>query len=56
MFFWVDDADALCTELRSRGAEVVYGPVVQAEYDMKEFSMRAPEGYVLGFGQEWPRG
>jgi catechol 2,3-dioxygenase-like lactoylglutathione lyase family enzyme len=54
-FFWVDDAEALCAELRGRGAEVVYGPVVQTEYDMKEFAVRDPEGYVLGFGQEWKR-
>lgn len=54
-FFWVDDAEALYAELRSRGADVVYGPLIQSEYDMKEFAVRDPEGYVLGFGQEWPR-
>jgi catechol 2,3-dioxygenase-like lactoylglutathione lyase family enzyme len=55
VFFWVDDAEALCAEMRARGADVVYGPVVQTEYDMKEFAVRDPEGYVLGFGQEWQR-
>jgi catechol 2,3-dioxygenase-like lactoylglutathione lyase family enzyme len=55
-FFWVDDAEALCSELRARGADVVYGPLVQADYDMKEFAVRDPDGYVLGFGQEWKRG
>jgi catechol 2,3-dioxygenase-like lactoylglutathione lyase family enzyme len=55
-FFWVDDAEALCAELRGRGAEVVYGPLVQTDYDMKEFAVRDPDGYVLGFGQEWKRG
>ena len=54
-FFWVDDAEALCSELRSRGADVVYGPLVQSEYDMKEFAVRDPDGHVLGFGQEWKR-
>jgi catechol 2,3-dioxygenase-like lactoylglutathione lyase family enzyme len=54
-FFWVDDAEALCSELRARGADVVYGPLVQADYDMKEFAVRDPDGYVLGFGQEWKR-
>jgi len=54
-FFWVDDVEALCMELRGRGADVVYGPVVQADYDMKEFAVRDPDGYVLGFGQEWRR-
>ena len=55
VFYWVDDAEALCAELRGRGADVVYGPVVQPDYDMKEFAVRDPEGYVLGFGQEWKR-
>ena len=54
-FFWVDDVEALCAELRGRGADVVYGPVVQTDYDMKEFAVRDPDGYVLGFGQEWKR-
>ena len=54
-FFWVDDAEALCAELRARGAEIAYGPLVQADYDMKEFAVRDPDGYVLGFGQEWKR-
>ena len=54
-FYWVDDVEALCAELRGRGADVVYGPVVQSDYDMKEFAVRDPDGYVLGFGQEWKR-
>jgi catechol 2,3-dioxygenase-like lactoylglutathione lyase family enzyme len=52
-FFWVTDAQALHDELRARGATVVYGPVVQADYHMKEFAVRDLDGYVLGFGQEW---
>lgn len=52
-FFWVRDAEALHAELTARGAEVVYGPIVQAEYQMKEFAVRDGHGYVLGFGQEW---
>ena len=54
-FFWVDDVEALRAELASRGAPVVYGPVVQ-HYGMKEFAVRDPNGYVLGFGQEWEAG
>ena len=50
-FFWVRDAEALHAELRGCGAEVVYGPVIQESYHMKEFAVRDPEGYVLGFGQ-----
>ena len=52
-FFWVSDAQALCDELRARNAVVVYGPLIQAEYHMKEFAVRDLNGYVLGFGQDW---
>jgi catechol 2,3-dioxygenase-like lactoylglutathione lyase family enzyme len=54
-FFWVTDAQSLCDELRANGADIVYGPIVQEEYDMKEFAARDLDGHVLGFGQEWPR-
>ena len=50
-FFWVRDARALHAELSARGADVVYGPLVQAEYNMEEFAVRDRDGYVLGFGQ-----
>jgi catechol 2,3-dioxygenase-like lactoylglutathione lyase family enzyme len=50
-FFWVRDAQALHAELQENGADIVYGPVVQAEYHMREFAVRDREGYVLGFGQ-----
>jgi uncharacterized glyoxalase superfamily protein PhnB len=53
VFFWVDDLDALYAELTQKGAAVVYAPV-QQPYGMKEFAVRDPNGYVLGFGQEWP--
>jgi len=51
VFFWVRDASALHAELRANGADIVYGPVVQEAYGMKEFAVRDREGYVLGFGQ-----
>ena len=50
-FFWVRDVRAPFEELRGRGAEVVYGPIVQQQYRMEEFAVRDREGYVLGFGQ-----
>ena len=50
-FFWIDDAKALHDELSDRGAEVVYGPVVQDGYQMLEFAVRDRDGHVLGFGQ-----
>ena len=53
VFFWVDDVESLHEELDRKGATVVYQPVVQP-YGMKEFAVRDPNGYVLGFGQTWP--
>ena len=53
-FFWVRDARALHAELLARGAEIVYGPIVQDAYRMEEFAVRDREGYVLGFGQPLP--
>jgi len=50
-FFWVRDVRALHAELAAKGADVVYGPLVQKAYDMEEFAVRDPNGYVLGFGQ-----
>ena len=50
-FFWVRDARALHAELHARGADIVYGPIVQDAYQMEEFAVRDREGYVLGFGQ-----
>ena len=53
VFFWVDDVQSLFDELHAKGADVVYGPILQTEYGMKEFAVRDPSGYVLGFGQDW---
>ena len=55
VFFWVRDARALHAELRGKGADIVYGPVVQPAYNMEEFAVRDLEGYVLGFGQPLAR-
>jgi uncharacterized glyoxalase superfamily protein PhnB len=52
VFFWVNDVEALYKELSSKAAAIVYAPVIQP-YDMKEFAVRDPNGYVLGFGQDW---
>ena len=51
VFFWVSDARALHAELVANGADVVYGPLVQAAYHMEEFAVRDADGYILGFGQ-----
>lgn len=50
-FFWVSDAQALHAELNSRGVDIVYGPLIQETYHMKEFAIRDSDGHVLGFGQ-----
>ncbi len=52
VFFWVSDVEVLHEELARKEAVVVYPPTVQP-YGMKEFAIRDPNGYVLGFGQEW---
>jgi predicted enzyme related to lactoylglutathione lyase len=49
-FFWVSDADALHSELASKGADIVYGPLIQESYHMREFAIRDCDGHVLGFG------
>jgi uncharacterized glyoxalase superfamily protein PhnB len=49
-FFWVEGVTALFDEIHARGATIVYPPTVQP-YGMKEFAVRDPAGYVLGFGQ-----
>jgi catechol 2,3-dioxygenase-like lactoylglutathione lyase family enzyme len=51
VFFWVSDVRALHAELTANGADVVYGPLLQAAYHMEEFAVRDEDGYVLGFGQ-----
>jgi predicted enzyme related to lactoylglutathione lyase len=53
-FFWIDDAQALHKELLEKGADVVYGPLVQESYHMMEFAVRDCDGHVLGFGQALP--
>jgi catechol 2,3-dioxygenase-like lactoylglutathione lyase family enzyme len=52
VFFWVNDVEALYREFVDKAALIVYGPTIQA-YGMKEIAVRDPNGYVLGFGQEW---
>ena len=51
VFFWATDVRALHAELAGNGADVVYGPLVQAAYHMEEFAVRDTDGYILGFGQ-----
>jgi len=50
-FLWVSDADALHAEFNAKGADIVYGPLIQEAYQMREFAVRDRDGHVLGFGQ-----
>ena len=50
-FFWVNNAQALHAEFDAKGADIVYGPLIQESYKMKEFAVRDCDGHVLGFGQ-----
>lgn len=50
-FFWVSDVEALHSELTARSADIVYGPIIQKQYQMKELAVRDCDGHVLGFGQ-----
>jgi catechol 2,3-dioxygenase-like lactoylglutathione lyase family enzyme len=50
VYFWVEDVEALREELRSRGTEVLYGPVDQP-YGLREIRVSDPDGYILAFGQ-----
>ena len=50
-FFWVSDVQTLHAELHSKGVDIVYGPLIQEAYNMKEFAIRDGDGHVLGFGQ-----
>ena len=49
-FFWVTGVDSLFAEMTRNGADIVYAPAMQP-YGMKEFAVRDPAGYVLGFGE-----
>jgi catechol 2,3-dioxygenase-like lactoylglutathione lyase family enzyme len=51
VFFWVRNVSALHEELRGRGADIVYAPMLQEAYQMEEFAVRDSDGYVLGFGE-----
>jgi catechol 2,3-dioxygenase-like lactoylglutathione lyase family enzyme len=50
IFYWVDQVDRLYAELDGKGVDVVYAPIDQP-YGVREFAIRDPSGYVLGFGE-----
>jgi catechol 2,3-dioxygenase-like lactoylglutathione lyase family enzyme len=48
---WVDDADAVCAELKTRGVELLNGPV-DREWGMRTASFTDPDGHIWEIAQE----
>ena len=48
---WVDDADAACTELVSRGVSLVNGPI-DREWGMRTACFADPDGHIWEVAQE----
>ena len=51
VYFWVNDADALYAELKSRGASIDY-ELCDQPYGCKEFGIQDLDGYDIAFGQD----
>jgi len=49
-YVYVTNVDELASELRSRHADIVEGPV-SGVYDMRKLLVRDCNGYILAFGQ-----
>jgi catechol 2,3-dioxygenase-like lactoylglutathione lyase family enzyme len=49
-YVYVDDVDALCEELKSKGAEIARA-LEDAEYGCRDFDIRDPDGHLIAFGQ-----
>ena len=52
-YVWIEDTDQLFAEVKDRGATIDYEPCIQREYDMKEFAVVDPDGYLIDFGQHF---
>lgn len=50
VYFWVNDADALFEELKSRGATIDY-ELCDQPYGCREFGIQDLDGYDIAFGQ-----
>jgi hypothetical protein len=50
VYIWVNDVDALASELRTRKADIIEGPIDRT-YQMRELLVRDSNGYVPAFGQ-----
>ena len=54
-YLWVDDVDALYSELQESGADIIMPPTLRI-YAMKEIEVRDLDGYILCFAQDVPSG
>jgi lactoylglutathione lyase len=50
---WVDDADAVCAELATRGVGLLNGPM-NREWGMRTASFTDPDGHIWEIAQEFP--
>ena len=50
---WVDDADAVCAELATRGVELLNGPM-NREWGMRTASFTDPDGHIWEVAQQLP--
>lgn len=52
---WVDDADAVCAELTTRGVGLLNGPI-NREWGVRTASFTDPDGHIWEMAQELPKG
>lgn len=50
IYFWVDDVDAITSEIEQRGAQLKCGPTMK-DYGCKEIEIMTPDGRDIVFGQ-----
>ncbi|MGI8885409.1 MAG: VOC family protein [Gaiellaceae bacterium] len=50
---WVDDADAVCKELTTRGVELLNGPL-NREWGMRTASFTDPDGHIWEIAEKLP--
>ena len=50
IYIWVDDVDAIATELQTRHLTLKCGPTMK-EYGCKELEVSLPDGRAIVFGQ-----
>jgi lactoylglutathione lyase len=50
---WVDDADAACAEMATRGVELLNGPM-NREWGMRTASFTDPDGHIWEIAQKLP--